>query len=97
MVSSQTRAHPPNPIRHTSTQVDTVMSGAIDFYDLLQVIEAQQARAERFDDEGDMVDAFVACGGRADKTGHVRRETLVKVGGRVKRALRSRSYECVTT
>lgn len=55
------------------------MSGAIDFYDLLRIVEAQQVRAEGFDDEGDMVDAFVACGGRADKTGHVRRETLVKV------------------
>lgn len=55
------------------------MSGAIDFYDLLRVVEAQQARAEGFDDEGDMVDAFVACGGKGDKTGHVRRETLVKV------------------
>lgn len=63
------------------SEVDTAMSGAIDFYDLLRVVEAQQARAEGFDDEGDMVDAFVACGGRADKTGHVRRETLVKVGG----------------
>jgi hypothetical protein len=36
-------------------------------------------RAENFDDESDMVDAFVACGGRPDKQGHVKRETLVKV------------------
>ncbi len=63
----------------THAQVDTSMSGAIDFYDLLRVVEAQQARAEGFDDEGDMLDAFIACGGKADKTGHVRRETLVKV------------------
>ena len=27
----------------------------------------------------DMIDAFVACGGRPDKHGHVRRETLVKI------------------
>lgn len=54
------------------------MNGAIAFYDLLRVVEVQQARAEGFDDEGDMVDAFVACGGGAE-TGHVRRETLVKV------------------
>ena len=26
-----------------------------------------------------MIDAFVACGGRPDKHGHVRRETLVKI------------------
>lgn len=25
------------------------------------------------------VDAFVACGGNSDKSGHVRRETLVKI------------------
>lgn len=36
-------------------------------------------RAENFDDESDMVDAFVACGGRHDKMGHVKRDTLVKV------------------
>jgi hypothetical protein len=36
-------------------------------------------RAENFDDESDMVDAFVACGGRSDKGGHVKRDTLVKV------------------
>jgi len=26
-----------------------------------------------------MIDAFVACGGKADKTGHVKRDTLVKI------------------
>ena len=26
-----------------------------------------------------MVDAFVACGGRPDKTGHVKRETLLRI------------------
>ena len=31
------------------------------------------------DDEGDMVDAFVACGGKPDKTGHVKRETLLRI------------------
>jgi hypothetical protein len=34
-------------------------------------------RAEKFDDETDMVDAFVACGGMVDKSGHVKRDTLV--------------------
>jgi hypothetical protein len=43
----------------------------------LQVIENQKMRAEKFDDETDMIDAFVACGGMVDKTGHVKRETLV--------------------
>lgn len=37
------------------------------------MIENQKTRAQNFDDETDMVDAFVACGGRMDKTGHVKR------------------------
>ena len=38
-----------------------------------KVIENQKTRAQNFDDETDMIDAFVACGGRMDKTGHVKR------------------------
>mmetsp|Transcript_31492 Transcript_31492/g.45333 ORF Transcript_31492/g.45333 Transcript_31492/m.45333 type:complete len:87 (-) Transcript_31492:52-312(-) len=30
-------------------------------------------------DESDMIDAFVACGGLQDKTGNVKRDTLVKI------------------
>ena len=52
---------------------------SIDFAEFLKVIENQKDRAENFDDENDMIDAFVACGGRPDKAGHVRRETLVKI------------------
>ena len=61
------------------SEVDENMSGSIDFAEFLKVIENQKARAENFDDENDMVDAFVACGGDADKGGNVRRETLVKI------------------
>ena len=46
---------------------------------LLLVIEHQKTRAEDADDEGDMLDAFVACGGDSDKGGHVKRETLVRI------------------
>ena len=46
--------------------------------EFLRVIELQQARA-RHDDDGDMVDAFVACGGRPDRSGVVQRETLVRI------------------
>jgi Ca2+-binding EF-hand superfamily protein len=60
-------------------EVDEGMSGMLDFGELLRVIEVQKAKAVAFDDEGDMVDAFVACGGRADKQGHVKRETLVRI------------------
>ena len=31
------------------------------------------------DDEADLIDAFVALGGKPDKTGHVLRSALVKV------------------
>ena len=39
----------------------------------VKVIENQKTRSQHFDDETDMVDAFVACGGNLDKTGHVKR------------------------
>ena len=59
--------------------VDEDMSGAINFAEFLSVIEAQKERAENFDDESDMIDAFVACGGAQDKSGCVQRDTLVKI------------------
>ena len=55
------------------------MSGSIDFAEFLKVIENQKERAENFDDESDMIDAFVACGGMQDKSGCVRREVLVRI------------------
>merc|ERR1712070_314002 len=61
------------------SEVDENMSGSIDFAEFLKVIENQKERAENFDDESDMIDAFVACGGQNDKGGHVKRETLVKI------------------
>ena len=61
------------------SEVDENMSGSIDFAEFLKVIENQKERAENFDDESDMVDAFVACGGANDKSGNVKRETLVRI------------------
>merc|ERR1719169_242473 len=61
------------------SEVDDNMSGSIDFGEFLKVIENQKERAENFDDESDMIDAFVACGGNADKSRNVRRETLIKI------------------
>lgn len=61
------------------SEVDENMSGSIDFAEFLKVIENQKERAENFDDESDMIDAFVACGGHQDKSGCVKRETLVKI------------------
>jgi len=61
------------------SEVDENMSGSIDFSEFLKVIENQKQRAENFDDESDMIDAYVACGGRVDRKGHVKRETLVNI------------------
>jgi len=61
------------------SEVDDNMSGSIDFGEFLKVIENQKSRAENFDDESDMIDAYVACGGEADKSGHVKKSTLVKI------------------
>merc|ERR1719231_1020385 len=58
------------------SEVDDNMSGSIDFGEFLKVIENQKERAENFDDESDMIDAFVACGGSQDKSGNVKKETL---------------------
>lgn len=61
------------------SEVDENMSGCIDFAEFLKVIENQKDRAENYDDESDMIDAFVACGGLPDKSGHVKRETLIRI------------------
>ncbi|RLN64497.1 hypothetical protein BBJ29_001081 [Phytophthora kernoviae] len=60
-------------------EVDNDHSGEIEFAEFLQVIEAQKLRAAQFDDESDFIDAFVACGGSPDKTGHVERRMLVQL------------------
>ncbi|KAF1778698.1 EF-Hand 1, calcium-binding site [Phytophthora cactorum] len=60
-------------------EVDNDHSGEIEFAEFLQVIEAQKLRAAQFDDESDFIDAFVACGGNPDKTGHVERKMLVQL------------------
>ncbi|KAJ1439621.1 hypothetical protein B484DRAFT_443926 [Ochromonadaceae sp. CCMP2298] len=60
-------------------EVDENMSGSIDFTEFLRVVANQKEKADNFNDESDMIDAFVACGGLMDKSGHVKRETLVKI------------------
>lgn len=61
------------------SEVDDNMSGSIDFGEFLKVVGGQKEREDNFDDENDMVDAFVACGGSPDGEGHVKRDTLVKI------------------
>lgn len=60
-------------------EVDENMSGSVGFGEFLRIIEIRKERAENFDDESDLIDAYVACGGNPDKSGNVRRETLVKI------------------
>ena len=43
------------------------------------MLELQHAAAARREDDCDMVDAFVACGGGADRSGAVAREALVRI------------------
>ena len=61
------------------SEVDDDHSGEIEFVEFLQVIEKQKIRAAEFDDESDFIDAFVACGGGGDKSGHVTRTVLVQL------------------
>lgn len=60
-------------------EVDENMTGVIDFAEFLKVIELRKERTENFDDESDMIDAFIACGGNPDKSGNVRKETLIQI------------------
>jgi len=60
-------------------EVDKDMSGTIDFSEFLKVISKQKHRNKLHNDENDMLDAYVACGGQPDKSGCVRREKLVKI------------------
>merc|ERR1719181_1004217 len=57
-------------------EVDSDGSGEIDFPEFLQVIQAQKEKIAGQDDESDTLDAFIALGGNADKTGEVSTEKL---------------------
>ncbi len=61
------------------SEVDDDCSNSIDFGEFLKVIQAQKEREAAYSNEADMIDAFVACGGQPDKSGHVKRETLVQI------------------
>ncbi len=66
-------------VRKMISEVDDNMSGSIDFGEFLKVVENQKTRMENMDHESDLIDAFVACGGQPDKSGHVKRETMIKI------------------
>ena len=61
------------------SEVDDDCSNSIDFGEFLKVIQNQKERAAQFGDESDLLDAYVACGGSPDKTGHVMKSKLIQI------------------
>jgi len=57
-------------------EVDSDGSGEIDFSEFLKVIQSQKSKLANQDDESDTVDAFIALGGHADKTGEISTDKL---------------------
>lgn len=57
-------------------EVDDDGSGGIEFPEFLKVIDSQKAKLASDHDESDMIDAFVAMGGGADRSGNVEAEKL---------------------
>ncbi len=60
-------------------EVDTNANGVVDYAEFVRVLECHKARVEALGNDSDLVDAFVACGGNADRSGLVERERLVKI------------------
>lgn len=61
------------------SEVDENMMGSIDFADFLKVIEKQKEKTLNYDDDSDLVDAYVACGGHPDKSGYILKDTIVRI------------------
>ena len=57
-------------------EVDDDGSGGIEFPEFLKVIDSQKAKLASDHDESDMIDAFVAMGGGADRSGNIEAEKL---------------------
>lgn len=61
------------------SEVDENMSGSIDFGEFLKVVQGAKQRMGSQSEDDEILDAFVACGGKSDKTGHVKKDNLVKI------------------
>lgn len=61
------------------SDVDENMSGSIDFGEFLKVVQGAKARINSQNGEEEILDAYVACGGKADKTGHLKKDNLIKI------------------
>jgi calmodulin len=59
--------------------VDGDGSGGIDFVEFLRVIENQKEQAVKATDDSDLLDAFVALGGRSDKSGQIETGKLIRI------------------
>ena len=59
--------------------VDGDGSGGIDFVEFLRVIENQKEQAVKATDDSDLLDAFVALGGRSDKGGQIETGKLIRI------------------
>merc|ERR1712037_819741 len=60
------------------SEVDEDNSGSIEFQEFLRVMENQKI-AESNGDGEEILAAYVACGGNADKTGHVDRDVISRI------------------
>lgn len=54
-------------------------AGEIEFGEFLQVFESQQEAMAKLSDETDTIEAFVALGGNADKSGSISAEKLSRL------------------
>jgi Ca2+-binding EF-hand superfamily protein len=69
----------------TDEEVMQILSGVdgdgngIDFVEFLRVIENQKEQAVKATDDSDLLDAFVALGGRADKSGQIETLKLIRI------------------
>jgi Ca2+-binding EF-hand superfamily protein len=68
---------------HTAIKIiaeaDNDMSGTIDFSEFLKIIVKERNQDRSPEIVQDLIDAFVACGGNADKSGCVKKDHLIKI------------------
>ena len=63
-------------VEELMTAVDENASGGVSFVEFMKMVYFQKELALSRDAEADLLDAFCAMGGNADKTGHVERSVL---------------------
>jgi len=66
-------------LEKTMNQLDTNKSGTLEFNEFLKALQMQKRSMRKHDSESAMVEAFVAMGGKPDRTGFINAESLRKV------------------